>query len=81
MNPNIYNIRKTEWDFYKLTKKYDIYSLGVIFWQLTSRKTPFDFDSNNNINLMLDILGGKREEPIPDTNSKFVELYQSKYKT
>lgn len=33
---------------YKLTEKYDIYSLGVIFWELTSRKSPFDFVTKNN---------------------------------
>ena len=65
---------------YKLTKKSDIYSLGVIFWQLTSCSSPFNFDSrkDHTTAITLDIFSGVRENPIQNTNIKFVELYQSK---
>lgn len=76
IDPNILNIQGIERDSYILTKKNDIYSLGVLFWQLTSRKSPFGFETENSPTLVLEILGGKREEPVPGTNSKFVELYQ-----
>ena len=63
----------------ELTKKSDIYSLGVLFWELTSCTPPFDLETKNNSEYALipAICGGKRENPIPYTNSKFVELYQS----
>jgi serine/threonine protein kinase len=65
---------------YRITEESDIYSLGVLFWELTSRKTPFKYKTGDDCALRLRILSGLREEPIPNTNVIFVELYQSKYK-
>ncbi|CAI2164472.1 8382_t:CDS:2 [Funneliformis geosporum] len=51
---------------YKLTKKSDIYSVGVLMWQISSGCRPFkgvDYD----ISLTLDIINGKREKIIDDT--------------
>ncbi len=70
---------------YKISKKSDIYSLGVLFWELTSGLSPFNFDEakinskHSKHVLMSAILKGRREKPIPNTNAKFVKLYQSKY--
>ncbi|CAB5359902.1 unnamed protein product [Rhizophagus irregularis] len=62
---------------YNLTKKSDIYSLGVLFWQLTSCSSPFNFETRKDyIAITLAILNGVREKPIPNTNVKFIELYQ-----
>ncbi len=72
---------------YNLTKKSDIYSLGVLFWQLTSCGSyPYNYfkeKTGSDVNLadyslMIKIINGKRETPIPNTNSEFVKLYQSK---
>ena len=53
----------------------------MLFWELTSCSSPFNFDpKNDNSILKIEILNGKRENPIPNTNGKFVELYKSKYK-
>ncbi|CAB4480973.1 hypothetical protein RhiirA5_424604 [Rhizophagus irregularis] len=63
-----------------LTEKSDIYSLGVLFWELTSRLSPFDFENKNHLEIIQikqDILNNKlRETPIPITNDKFVSLYK-----
>uniref|UniRef100_U9TE12 Protein kinase domain-containing protein n=3 Tax=Rhizophagus irregularis TaxID=588596 RepID=U9TE12_RHIID len=64
-----------------LTEKSDIYSLGVLFWELTSRKSPFDFETKNNspfeiIKIKSNILEGMREKPSPSTNHKFIALYK-----
>ncbi|CAB4432625.1 unnamed protein product [Rhizophagus irregularis] len=62
---------------YNLSKKYDIYSMGVILWQLTSCSSPFNFEKRKDYaSITLDILNGVREEPIPNTNVKFIKLYQ-----
>jgi serine/threonine protein kinase len=65
---------------YILNEKSDIYSLGVLFWELTSCSSPFNFKTTNDRHIIFEIIDGKREEPVPNTNDKFVELYQSKYK-
>ena len=81
MDPKIFNIHQETADkSYKLNKKSDIYSLGVLFWELTSGKSPFNFEKReDDASVMLEIINGKREEPITGTNDKFVKLYQSKY--
>src|ERR1051325_11438253 len=79
MDPNNFNIPKSESHTFDLTEKSDIYSLGVLFWELTSCSSPFNSEKER-ITLALDIFRGRRESPVPDTNHKFVELYKSKYK-
>ncbi|GES73561.1 kinase-like domain-containing protein [Rhizophagus clarus] len=80
---NILSLRSSETQrhSYPLTEKADIYSLGVLFWELTSRKSPFDFETKNNDSLeifkiMSKIFNGTREKPLSDTNHKFVALYE-----
>jgi serine/threonine protein kinase len=79
MDPKILNAES-----YDLTEKSDIYSLGIVFWELTSCLSPFGFEEslkkNDTTEIVLGILSGKREDPIPNTNGKFVTLYESKYK-
>ncbi|GES94911.1 kinase-like domain-containing protein [Rhizophagus clarus] len=59
---------------YKLNEKSDIYSLGVLFWELTSRSSFFN--GHNDHHITLKILSGVREKPVPNTNVKFIGLYQ-----
>ncbi|CAB4408622.1 unnamed protein product [Rhizophagus irregularis] len=62
---------------YDLNEKSDLYSLGVIFWELTSCSSPFNYETrNDNAFIILKILGGEREKPIPNTNDKFIALYE-----
>jgi hypothetical protein len=52
---------------YKPNEKCDIYCLGVLFWELTIRSSPFNTLEDNHIT---------PGEPVPDTNEKFIVLYQ-----
>ncbi|CAI2170431.1 19992_t:CDS:2 [Funneliformis geosporum] len=61
---------------YDLTEKSDIYSLGVLFWELTSCSSPFNFETTDGISIQLKILERIREKPILTTNDRFVKLYQ-----
>ena len=84
MDPITFNMQETtnkQNHSYDLTKMSDIYSLGVLFWELTSGLSPFDFENRtySDYALIKKIFEGKREKPVPNTNVKFVELYQSKY--
>ncbi|CAB5352826.1 unnamed protein product [Rhizophagus irregularis] len=54
----------------------DIYSVGVLLWELSSGKPPFYNDGEAyDIGLVVEILQGIREEPIPDTPEAYVALY------
>ncbi|PKK72334.1 kinase-like protein, partial [Rhizophagus irregularis] len=70
IDPKCFNNRN-----HKLDKKSDIYSIGVLMWQISSGREPFcteDYD----IELALDILRGKREKPINGTPVKYINLYK-----
>ncbi|RIB25816.1 kinase-like domain-containing protein [Gigaspora rosea] len=59
---------------YGFTKKSDIYSLGVILWEISSGKPPYQsFTSIDAIAVY--IFQGKREIPIEGTPQKYVNLY------
>ncbi|GBC08000.1 hypothetical protein RclHR1_07850002 [Rhizophagus clarus] len=64
---------------YKLNKKSDVFSIGVLLWQISSGYRPFhevDYDSN----LILSILNGKREGIIDGTPIKYSNLYTECWK-
>ena len=63
---------------YKLNKKSDVYSIGVLLWQISSGKRPFD-NINYDISLSLAIISGKREKIIDGTPIKYSNLYTGKF--
>jgi len=60
----------------KLNEKSDIYSVGVLFWELSSGKKPFS-DSGYSP-LILHISQGLRENIVKGTPKEFSDLYISK---
>lgn len=65
---------------YSLNKKSDIYSIGVLFWEISSGRPPFCDEPFDDGNLAIRILHGLREAPISDTPEDYVTLYTGKYK-
>jgi serine/threonine protein kinase len=63
----------------KNDKKSDVYSVGVLLWEISSGKKPFEsYDSiQDQIALTLRILCGKRETPIVGTPDDYVNIYTS----
>src|SRR6185369_9051071 len=61
---------------YKLQKPSDIYSLGVIFWQIFSGRPPFK-DEKRGMDLFERILNGKREIAVQGTPKTFIQLYET----
>jgi len=62
-----------------LNKKSDVYSVGVLLWQISSGRKPFcSKDVNYGICLTLAILNGKREEVIEGTPVEYSNLYKGR---
>jgi serine/threonine protein kinase len=62
---------------YVRDKKSDIYSLGVLFWEITSGHPPFfNRDGQSIVVLCHHIGGGHREEPIEGTPLEYQQLYK-----
>ncbi|KAF0501380.1 kinase-like protein [Gigaspora margarita] len=59
---------------YKHTTKSDIYSYGVILWEISSGHKPFP--TLKRIQIAIKIYNGEREQPIKDTPPEYVELYK-----
>src|ERR1044072_1062955 len=61
---------------YKANKKSDVYSVGVLLWEISSERKPFE-SYHENPSLMWDILNGKREDPISNTPIDYINIYTS----
>jgi hypothetical protein len=62
---------------YKLNEKSDVYSIGVLMWQISSEYQPFLAEGlNYDVNLALDILNGKREKFVRGTHIEYSNLYK-----
>ena len=74
VDPKKFN--KVQGQSYKLNNKSDVYSVGVLLWQISSGRQPFyDGDNIYDLSLALDILNGKREETIDGTPVEYSKLY------
>jgi serine/threonine protein kinase len=64
---------------HSLNEKSDIYSLGVLLWEISSGRPPFyDEDKQFDIDFALEISQGLRETIVPDTPEKYIKIYTSK---
>ena len=65
---------------YILNKKSDVYSVGVLLWEISSGQKPFESYNEScylKAKLLCEISNGKRELPIPDTPIDYVNIYES----
>ncbi|RHZ86021.1 hypothetical protein Glove_57g84 [Diversispora epigaea] len=58
---------------YKRNKSSDIYSLGVLFWEISSGRPPFDY--MHNLNIFHTIKSGGREILIQGTPLDYFKIY------
>ncbi|PKK65208.1 kinase-like protein [Rhizophagus irregularis] len=57
-------------------KKSDIYSIGVLFWEISSGKPPFYTEGKQyDFELALEITQGLREKPFPNTPEEYIKIY------
>ena len=63
---------------YSLSKKSDIYSIGILLWEITSGQPPF-CNEPYDVSLAMEIVQGLRESPVPNTPEDYVKVYTGKY--
>ncbi|PKY32359.1 kinase-like protein [Rhizophagus irregularis] len=71
--------KKFSKDSYSLNQKSDVYSIGVLLWEISSCRPPFKDESNQH-RLLNQILQGLRETPIPNTPKDYEKLYTDCWK-
>ncbi|KAF0502412.1 kinase-like protein [Gigaspora margarita] len=59
---------------YKCDKKSDIYSFGMILWEISSGKPPFDSYPKEKIAIF--VCNGGRETPVEGTPLQYIKLYE-----
>ena len=59
---------------YRSDEKSDIYSLGVIYWEILSGRRVFA--NLSDFELVLQLYNGKREAAIANTPPNYIKLYQ-----
>ncbi|CAB4379587.1 unnamed protein product [Rhizophagus irregularis] len=59
---------------YLLNKKSDVYSIGVLLWEISSGQPPFH-GIPYDVGLAISILQGLREEPIPNISKDYIKIY------
>ena len=64
---------------YSLNEKSDIYSVGVLLWEISSGQPPF-CNEPYDIGLVMEIIQGYREKPVPNTPEDYVKIYTGEYK-
>ena len=63
---------------YFLNEKSNVYSVGVLLWEISSGVPPFHKE-DNDLGLIYGISQGKRETTVPNTPADYVNLYTGKY--
>ncbi len=74
MDPKMFGSSRS----YQLNKESDVYSVGILLWEISSGRPPFE-DKQHDVSLAMKILQGQREEIIPDTPKDYVKIYTGKF--
>jgi hypothetical protein len=81
IDPQRFSKPKNSKQQYSLNEKSDVYSVGVLLWEISSGKQPFYLkEESYDGSLAVQISQGHRESIIPDTPADYAKLYTGKYK-
>ncbi|GBC02999.1 hypothetical protein RclHR1_04920008 [Rhizophagus clarus] len=73
VDPQIFN-NNHQLQKYSLHKKSDVYSTGILLWEITSGRPPF-CNEPYDVGLAMKISQGLREKPIYNTPEDYISLY------
>ena len=62
---------------YSLNEKSDVYSIGVLLWEISSGQPPFK--GSEHYYLMMHIPRGFREKAVSNSPDNYVKIYTGKY--
>ncbi|POG68360.1 kinase-like domain-containing protein [Rhizophagus irregularis DAOM 181602=DAOM 197198] len=76
IDPQIFNRRDSnnQLQIYTLSKKSDIYSIGILLWEISSGRPPF-CNEPYDVGLAMEILQGLREKPTLNTPKDYIKIY------
>ena len=79
IDPKRFSRQENSKTLYSLNEKSDVYSVGVLLWEISSGKLPFFVEGESyDISLALHISQGLRETTIPGTPTAYTNLYTGK---
>jgi serine/threonine protein kinase len=80
VDPKYLNNLKNKNQPYLLNPTSDVYSVGVLLWQISSGHRPFYAENvEYDANLIMNIIKGQREKIVKDTPVEYSNLYKGKY--
>ena len=82
VDPKLFNMTRNNRNnkaYYSLNEKSDVYSVGVLLWEISSGEVPF-CNEPYDISLAIEISQGLREKPISGTPEEYVKIYTGNYK-
>jgi hypothetical protein len=79
IDPKSFSKTNNNKQVYSLNEKSDVYSVGVLLWEISSGQSPFYAEGKHyDVELSLEIAQGLREEVVSGTSEEYVKIYTSK---
>ncbi|CAB4395993.1 unnamed protein product [Rhizophagus irregularis] len=76
VDPKSFSRRRNNNQMFTLNEKSDVYSVGVLLWEISSGQPPFYAENGHyDVGLIYDISQGHRETVVPDTPEEYVKIY------
>ncbi|CAG8557679.1 13471_t:CDS:2, partial [Dentiscutata heterogama] len=77
LDPECFTLKENEDGKFRKrkNKKSDVYSIGVLLWEISSGRAPFD-DIDDQATLPFKIIEGLREKPVDGVHNRYISIYE-----